>query len=58
MSEKKDKNTIKETARNRLYTYGDYLNWNDEKRYEIIDGQVYIMSAAPYRRHQEIWRVI
>lgn len=54
MGEKKDENTIKETADKRLYTYGDYLNWNDEQRYELVDGQVYMMTPAPYRQHQKV----
>ncbi|HET7616049.1 MAG TPA: Uma2 family endonuclease [Bacillales bacterium] len=38
----------------KIYTYGDYLTWPDDERYEIIDGKVYDMSAAPLRIHQEI----
>ncbi len=55
MSEKKKtKNIIKETANDSLYTYSDYLKWTDDNRYELIDGQVYIMTAAPYRQHQKV----
>ncbi|MCL6447287.1 MAG: Uma2 family endonuclease [Armatimonadetes bacterium] len=36
------------------YTYGDYLNWPEEERWELIDGVPYAMSPAPPRRHQEI----
>jgi Uma2 family endonuclease len=35
------------------YTYADYLEWDEDERYEIIDGEAYMMSA-PSRRHQEI----
>jgi len=35
------------------YTYADYLTWDDEKRWELIDGVPYLMSA-PSWRHQEI----
>ncbi|TCP19743.1 hypothetical protein EV207_1581 [Scopulibacillus darangshiensis] len=35
-------------------TYGDYLTWDDDERYEIIDGKVYAFTAAPSRKHQEI----
>ena len=35
------------------YTYADYRSWNDDKRYELIDGVVYDMNA-PLRKHQEI----
>jgi Uma2 family endonuclease len=36
------------------YTYGDYLTWDDGKRYELIDGVVYCMTPAPTRRHQQL----
>ncbi|MFH1896950.1 MAG: Uma2 family endonuclease [Candidatus Desantisbacteria bacterium] len=36
------------------FTYGDYLNWPNEERWELIDGVAYDMSPAPLRRHQEI----
>jgi Uma2 family endonuclease len=35
------------------YTYADYLAWDTGDRYEIIDGEAY-MLAAPSRLHQEI----
>jgi Uma2 family endonuclease len=35
------------------FTYTDYLEWDKDERYEIIDGEVY-MLAAPSRIHQEI----
>ncbi len=54
MSEEKDKNLVKETADERLYTYGDYLKWDDGKRYELIDGQVYLMTPAPSPGHQKV----
>lgn len=34
-------------------SYGEYLTWNDEHRYEIIDGIPYL-QAAPTRQHQRI----
>ncbi len=37
----------------KLFTYADYLNWNDG-RWEIIEGVVYDMSPAPNTVHQEI----
>lgn len=37
-----------------LHTYGEYLNWPEEIRYELIDGVAYAMSPAPIRVHQEI----
>jgi len=36
-----------------LYTYEDYCTWDDEIRYELIDGIPYIISA-PLRVHQSI----
>ncbi|MDI6735341.1 MAG: Uma2 family endonuclease [bacterium] len=36
------------------FTYGDYLKWSDDERWELIDGVAYNMSPAPSRRHQEI----
>jgi len=36
------------------YTYADYLTWNDGKRYELIDGEIYMMSPAPSSGHQRI----
>ncbi|WML55139.1 Uma2 family endonuclease [Neobacillus sp. PS3-12] len=35
------------------YTFQDYLQWDDGKRYEIIDGEP-ILLAAPGRKHQGI----
>ena len=37
----------------RKYTYSDYLKWDDDVRYELIDGVPYAMSA-PTWQHQEI----
>jgi Uma2 family endonuclease len=37
-----------------LYTYADYLTWDDDKRWEIINGVVYDMSPAPSTKHQLI----
>ena len=36
------------------YSYGDYLTWDDEQRWELIDGIPYNMSPGPNRRHQGI----
>lgn len=35
------------------YSYADYLTWNEQERWEILDGIAY-MQAAPSRLHQEI----
>jgi Uma2 family endonuclease len=36
-----------------IYTYADYLFWDESDRYEIIDGIAYAM-ASPTARHQGI----
>ena len=43
-----------EAATKETYTYGDYLSWSDEERWELIDGIPYNMAPAPSRAHQEI----
>ena len=35
------------------YTYADYLTWDDDTRWELIDGIPYAMSA-PTRAHQGV----
>jgi Uma2 family endonuclease len=35
------------------YTYADYLQWDGPERYELIDGEAYMM-APPSRPHQKI----
>ena len=36
------------------HTYGDYLDWPEDVRYELIDGVAYPMTPAPTVRHQDI----
>ena len=36
------------------YTWADYQKWPDEERWEILDGEAYMMSPAPTTRHQAI----
>ena len=43
--------SIKTDAR---YTYGDYLTWTNEARWEIIEGVAYCMSPAPTTVYQRI----
>jgi len=38
------------------YTYSDYCQWDDGNRYELIDGEVYLMVPAPTSEHQRISR--
>ena len=35
------------------FTYGDYVRWSGDERWELIDGEAFAMSPAPSRRHQE-----
>ncbi len=36
------------------FTYNDYLNWLEDERWEVIDGEAYNMSPAPKVKHQRI----
>ncbi|MGF1547660.1 MAG: Uma2 family endonuclease [Thiotrichales bacterium] len=37
------------------HTYGDYLTWPDDVRYELIDGEAYLMAPpGPDLAHQDI----
>jgi len=38
------------------FTYGDYVKWPEDERWELINGYAYNMSPAPSRRHQKISR--
>ncbi len=50
--------TIKNT--DQKYTYADYLTWNDGQRWELIDGEAYLLQGpvglapAPNRFHQRL----
>jgi Uma2 family endonuclease len=36
------------------FTYGDYRQWDDGERWELIEGQAWSMSPAPRRSHQKL----
>lgn len=36
------------------HTYGDYLGWPEDVRYELIDGVAYLMAPAPSLAHQDV----
>ena len=36
------------------HTYGDYLTWPEDVRYELVDGVAYMMAPAPAISHQDI----
>ncbi|MBI5605369.1 MAG: Uma2 family endonuclease [Deltaproteobacteria bacterium] len=40
--------------KNNSFNYGDYLNWPEDERWELIDGVPYNMTPAPSRAHQKI----
>ncbi len=40
--------------KNQKFTYGDYLEWPDGERWELIDGEAFNMTPAPSRAHQGI----
>ena len=41
-------------AEHKKFTYKDYLEWPDEERWELINGEAWDMSPAPNRKHQKI----
>jgi hypothetical protein len=41
-------------ANSTRYTYGQYATWDDDQRWELIDGVLYDMSPAPRRSHQDL----
>ena len=40
-----------------LFTYADYLTWDDGERWELIEGEVCNMIPAPNRFHQKILEI-
>jgi len=42
------------TTKQKIWTYTDYNNITDDKRYEIIEGELIEMSPAPNYFHQRI----
>ena len=36
------------------YTYADYKKWPESPRYELIDGEAYMMAPGPTSGHQDI----
>lgn len=36
------------------HCYGDYLTWPDNVRYELLDGEAYLMAPAPDLVHQDV----
>ncbi len=46
--------TLPQTTTKIRYSYAEYLSWDDQERWELINGEVWDMSPAPSRLHQEI----
>ncbi len=46
--------TLPQTKTKIRYSYAEYLSWDDQERWELINGEVWDMSPAPSRLHQEI----
>ena len=38
----------------RIFTHKDYLTWNDNERWELINGVAYNMAPAPSVNHQRV----
>jgi len=38
----------------RIFTYKDYLTWNDNEGWELIDGVAYSMAPSPSVNHQRV----
>jgi Uma2 family endonuclease len=44
--------------KDKKYSYDDYKNWQDDERWEIINGDAYLMTPAPKIKHQKIsWNI-
>lgn len=43
-----------EEARKLGFTWQNYQSWNDDERWELIDGEPYAMTPAPMPRHQRV----
>ena len=44
---------VKKYKPDERFTYSDYASWDDDNRYELIDGKAYLMSA-PSVAHQSV----
>jgi len=43
-----------EPRKEKRYTYADYLQWPDDTRCELIDGEVFRLAPTPLIEHQEV----
>jgi Uma2 family endonuclease len=42
------------TAEEPRFTYGDYVQWTGDERWELYEGKAVLMSPGPAREHQEL----
>lgn len=45
-------------ATEKLWTYEEYLKLEDEKRYEIIDGELFEMPAPSVKHQKVLWKLV
>lgn len=38
----------------KYHTYGEYLGWPEDVRYELVEGVAYLMAPAPDLAHQDV----
>ena len=46
--------TARKYKRDEKYTYADYAGWDDDERWELIDGLAWLMAPGPYEPHQGV----
>ncbi|MCE5229959.1 Uma2 family endonuclease [bacterium] len=45
---------LPESQTDQRFTYGDYVKWPADERWELIEGRAVAMTPAPTVRHQEV----
>ena len=45
---------MRQPAAGHKYTVAEYMSWNDEGRWELIDGEAFAMAPAPVLGHQSL----
>ena len=43
-------------SENKKNSYADYLTWDEDTKVELIDGEIFNMTPAPSRKHQQVLR--
>ena len=51
--------TLPKSKQGERFTYADYLAWDDDQHWELIDGEAFCMSQGPNRLHgvKEYWLI-